>query len=312
MGITEALPRLAAAALLLAVTALGCGAAGRVESAGVQPPVPAGKNQIFGEIQDTLPGLPGRITIGHVGSFDFDPRAVRTLRPDIFRQGQFSVFDVLAHLDRKKEIELDYSFDERLNTHRVNSINGRRNYWYQAYYHGGWVENNVFPMDLFPYKDRMHISLVTQSARRIDEIYDQFKNETRHLARNDGKVIVGEVVIRGPGGRLRFENVEVKAHNLRPDLFQEGVITAIDVIMTLGEQGKLVYTLQWYESIGSAGIVKNYFVDRINDDVTEYRCGFVYEAGSLRFKGRGNHIHLPSDSRVIFAPEYVEFFYICI
>jgi hypothetical protein len=42
--------------------------------------------------------------------------------------------------------------------------------------------------------------------------------------------------------------------------------------------------------------------------VEEMRCGFVYETGALAYRGRGNHIHLPPDSRVIHAPEYPEFF----
>jgi hypothetical protein len=95
-------------------------------------------------------------------------------------------------------------------------------------------------------------------------------------------------------------------------MFQSGVITAIDVVISLAEQGKITYELQWYESIGLAK-VKNYFVQRINNDEGRGRCGFVYEAGSNAFKGfSGNHIHLPSDIRVINSPEYEEWFWICI
>jgi len=146
---------------------------------------------------------------------------------------------------------------------------------------------------------QVEINPATQPA--ANRIFAEI-NDT--LPRQAGKITNERV------GSFEFTPRDVRTP--RPDLFQEDVVTAMDVIMTLGDQGKLVYTLQWYESIGSAGIVKNYFVDRINNDVTEYRCGFVYEAASRRLEGRGNHIHLPADSRVIFAPEYVEFFYICI
>jgi hypothetical protein len=167
-------------------------------------------------------------------------------------------------------------------------------------------------MDLFPYKDRMQVRLITQNKRRVEELHELFREEIKEKRRNRDSVIVGEVIIRGPTTRLSFENVKVTPHNLRNDLFQEDVITAIDVIMSLGDQGLLSYDLQWYETIGDAQIVKNYYVDRINDDRTEMRCGFVYESGALEYRGRGNHIHLPSDSRVIHAPEYVEFFWICV
>ncbi|UCH57022.1 MAG: hypothetical protein JSV18_06705, partial [Candidatus Bathyarchaeota archaeon] len=110
-----------------------------------------------------------------------------------------------------------------------------------------------------------------------------------------------------------FKDVEVTAHDLRNDTFQDGVITAIDVILSLGDEGKLSYGLKWYDSIGTARIVKNYWVESIDEDEAHGRCGFVYESGNLDLKGfAGNHIHLPSDSRVLNSPEYVMYFWICI
>jgi hypothetical protein len=83
--------------------------------------------------------------------------------------------------------------------------------------------------------------------------------------------------------------------------------------MTLGDRGKITYDLQWYESIGRADIVKNYWVETIDEDQGVGRCGFVYEAGAYQYNlFRGNHIHLPSDIRVLNSPEYVEFFWICV
>lgn len=75
-------------------------------------------------------------------------------------------------------------------------------------------------------------------------------------------------------------------------------------------QGEITHKLTWYEKIGQADIL-NYFVDGINNDIAYGTCGFVYEAGSekLRF---GNHIHIPSDYRVLNSPEYEEWFWICL
>ena len=96
-------------------------------------------------------------------------------------------------------------------------------------------------------------------------------------------------------------------------IFQEDVITAIDVIMSLGDQGKITYTLQWYDAISTATYVRNWWVESINDDIAHGTCGFVYEAGSRKYDGfRGNHIHLPSDTRIIYSPEYLEYFWICL
>jgi hypothetical protein len=56
------------------------------------------------------------------------------------------------------------------------------------------------------------------------------------------------------------------AHNLRSDALREGTITAIDVIMSLGDQRENECGLQWCESIGSARPVKSYWVEAINGD----------------------------------------------
>ena len=96
-------------------------------------------------------------------------------------------------------------------------------------------------------------------------------------------------------------------------MFQDGVITAIDAILTLGEKGLITYDLQWYDSIGSANPVRSYWIDGINDDKAYGRCGFVYEGGSKKYSGfRGNHIHIPADTRVVNCPEYEFWFWICL
>ena len=85
------------------------------------------------------------------------------------------------------------------------------------------------------------------------------------------------------------------------------------MILSLADQGKITYELQWYDYIGSASIVRSYWVDAIDEDIALGSCGFVYEAGSKNYRlGAGNHIHLPSDTRVLNSPEYVEFFWICL
>ena len=74
---------------------------------------------------------------------------------------------------------------------------------------------------------------------------------------------------------------------------------------------KIEYELKWYETIAAADPIKNYWVHRINNDEAYDTCGFVYEAGSYEMGGR-NHIHIPSDSKVINSPEYEEWFWICL
>jgi hypothetical protein len=304
---------------LLLSAAVGCAAqkdrdrgTGVLDGEAPASPEELQSNNILGSPNATELSGTGKINIRQVGEFDFQPARIQTVRSDIFRSGYFSIFDILVHLDERGAIDMSYHFDMELNTHVIDTLNGEEHWWYRAYYHMGWGENNAYRMDHFPYKDDMTISIGPVNESYLDEVYDVFRDEVERKNRNDGRIIILEVFIRGPGTRLELKNVEVTSHNLRDDIFQDDVITAIDVIMSLGETGELSYDLKWYENIGSA-VIKQYFVERINNDVSFNRCGFVYEEGSHAFGGfRGNHIHLPSDTRVLNSPEYLSYFWICI
>lgn len=271
------------------------------------------ENRILGEMGDTGVVRAGEALIEGVGTFTFRPEEVQTLRPDIFQDGHISLFDVLVHLHEKGHFQMDYYFDEEMNTYVLNTFNEEEGWWYNAYYDGGWPEKSVFRMDHYPYKDKMFLSFVPVSQDYLDSIYKTYRDEINRKRGNEGKLIVPEVIIEGRKETLNFENVEVRPHGLRNDVLQPEMITAIDVILTLGEAGEISYDLQWYESIGTAEVVKSYWVNRINEDESYDRCGFVYEAGAETFRFfRGNHNHIPSDVRVINSPEYVKYFWICI
>jgi hypothetical protein len=223
------------------------------------------------------------------------------------------MFDILVHLDGQNKIKLEYHFDESMKTHVIDSINGGPNWWYETYYDGGWTENNVFRSDHYPWKHGTVLRFFQVSDLKIEGIYTVWKEEIQRLENNDGIIIIPEVIIRGYSFVKEFSNVTVTPHNLRNDTFQENVITAIDVILSLGDQDEIEYELQWYDSIGTADFVRSYWVDAIDGDRAVETCGFVYEAGSFEYVGfSGNHIHLPSDSRILNSPYYVTYFWICI
>ncbi len=251
-------------------------------------------------------------TIAGIGRINFDPEQVETVRPDLFKDGHFSIFDILVYLDNSGKIEMEYHFDADMDTHIIDSINGTDRLWYYAYYDGGRNENNVFRIDHYPYKSKMSFEFFQASVSHLNNIYETFRREIARLSVNNGSLIIPTVTIRSPRSNLRFDNVHVTAHNLRNDTFQDGVITGIDVIMSLGDRGLITYQLKWYETIGMDE-VKSYWVEGINADIAYARCGYVYEAGDYDFQDRqGNHIHIPSDIRIITSPQYEKWFWICI
>ena len=77
-----------------------------------------------------------------VGTFSFEAGQVQTGRPDIFQPEHFSLFDVLAHLDERGDIRLEYHFDEEMNTHVIDTLDGKSGWWYQAHYSQGWYEQD--------------------------------------------------------------------------------------------------------------------------------------------------------------------------
>ena len=170
-------------------------------------------------------------------------------------------------------------------------------------------------MDHYPYKDKMTIELEITEATVIAAIHEGWKKEVDRTNANGGQIIAPRITIRGPPNEdtLEFSNVTVTAHNLRNDMFQDGVITAVDTIISLADQGKITYDLTWYESIGTTEVVQTYYVEQIDEWQAYGTCGFVYESGSEKYESfQGNHIHIPSDIRIINSPEYVLYYWICL
>jgi len=167
-------------------------------------------------------------------------------------------------------------------------------------------------MDHFPYKPKMFIELYKVHPNHLQKIYNTFTEEVQKIQSNNGSIIIPQVIIITEFNEYNFRNVNVSAHNLRNDTLQNDVITAIDVIMSLGDQGKISYALTWYGTVGAAE-VNSYFIEQINTSQAHGRCGFVYEVGDWDFSGfTGNHIHIPSDIRIITSPQYAKWFWICI
>ncbi len=260
------------------------------------------------------PSEQGTITIEDLGEFTFNPLEIETLRPDIFRPGHFSVFDVVAHLAERGWFTMSYHYNASLNTHVIDELDDRMNWWYRAYYAGGWPEINAFRMDMFPYKDDMTIVLSTQSEQYMGRLYNSFGEEVQRKSINVGRVVIPEVRV----GTTVHNNVPVSAHNVRQDVLQPGTITALDVLLSLADQGRIDrMKLTWYSSIEDADPVDSFWVEQIDDggvysgEASPERGGWVYETGSREFAGfQGSHIHIPADVRVIVSPEYMTWYWL--
>jgi hypothetical protein len=204
-----------------------------------------------------------------------------------------------------------------LDTHVVDSLNGASDWWYEVWYDGGWREISYHRMDYYPVKDKMHIAFNRLGQSELERRYGIWRKEVNRRRANGGDVVIPEVkIVYGEGGEEPqdeieisvFENVVVKPHDLRSDMFVAGTITATDIILSLGDEGKITYEILWYDRIGLVE-VGNYFVECINHHPHSGMCGFVYDLGE-KDEPYGNHIHVMTDIRVLQSPEYAQFFWI--
>ncbi|MBN1192068.1 MAG: hypothetical protein JXA36_00020 [Coriobacteriia bacterium] len=261
-----------------------------------------------------LPSAKGTVEIRGIGKYAFEASAVRTARPDIFAEGHFSLFDVLVHVHEQGQIALEYHYEPLMETHVVDSIDGEPFWWYQAHYSSGWFETSAFRMDHYLWKDGTVLRVEHVSEERLAQLHSSFADEVARRASNGGEVIVPEVVIRDRNSSRTFRDVAVIPHDLRSDVLQPGVVTALDILLSLGERGDLsLLELSWYETINRADPVDSYFIERIDESEAYGRCGYVYEVGADEFSGsRGSHIHIPTDVRIVVSPDYAMWFWLCL
>jgi hypothetical protein len=257
--------------------------------------------------------LPYNVKIGRY-TYNFDTHIYNTTRPDLFQYGSFSVFDVLLYLESIEEINLTYHFNASMDTYMIDSLNGQQDWWYYVHYSGGYErELNAVRMDHYPWKPGTYLELYKEDPTYINHVYSTFEEEVTRLSNNGGNVIIPVVSIYSETFSLEFYNIMVTPHNLRDDTFKIGVITALDIIMTLGDLGYITYQLEWIVRLRGASYVHSYFVDQINSDRSIGRCGFLYDVGDNDFKYPGaNYIFLSSDERILTSPEYLSFFYGCL
>ncbi len=258
------------------------------------------------------PARAGTVAVeGLLGPCPVDPAEVSTLRPDVFAEGYFGVFDAVLQVCRRWGLPVEHHFAPDLGTHVIDGIGGLEDWWYAACYDGGHrCEEPAFRMGTHPYKDHMTIELRRAQPERLDALRTAWRREVARLGKNGGRVVVPQVRIQAADLDLSFSDVCVTPHNLRRDMFRPGVLTVADVMLSLADQGRLSLALRWVERTGAC-LDQSYYFTRFDGVAAIGRAGFTYSAGDRCFlqEGRGgfrdNRIHISADIRAVLSAQYV-------
>ncbi len=269
------------------------------------------------------PSEPGTLEIRGVGRFTFDPSSIATLRPDLFVAGRLSAFDVLAAVAASGAFDLTYAYDESQATFVIETINGLAGWWYDVKLPGGAFERTALRMDAYPIRGGSEIHVYLEDEARLAAIHQGFRDEVAIRASNGGAVVIPIVTIRGPRATVSFENVTVTAHGARRDVFQPGVVTVLDVLLSLGEQGQLSgIDLTWHKSLGELMSVHHYMVDWISLPTMlgepDAACGYMDQSATEAVRAfltphahATTQIHLSPDLEPLVSPGFVEWQWLC-
>ncbi|MEO0249554.1 MAG: carboxypeptidase-like regulatory domain-containing protein [candidate division WOR-3 bacterium] len=286
------------------------------------------------------PPLPGsQVEIaGRVFSFNPADYNITTVRPDIFAPGYFSMFDVILAVAERNGIPLTYHYDESCKTHFITSINGAKDdYWYHFSYDAG--SGNAAELnnrranrwDEALWRPGVWIKVVR--GENVAELKREYQEEIRR-EETYGHIIPSVRISLNPSsyrgnppesGRISvsrdYSNVQVTAHNLRATgypspyskPFQPGVVTSLDILLSLKDQGKLdVVTPVFYTHFAQHYIDSYYVValgfPGIGVAHASGRHGFVYITENGTFDQLPNNaartFHITCDISVLHAPDF--------
>ena len=286
------------------------------------------------------PDTPGSVVKIAGTDYGFDPgeHNIKTIRPDIFADGYYSMFDVILAVADREGIQVNYHYDSLRKTHFITSINGvEDDYWYHFSYDAGSVNSREityrrqYRWDEALWRPGVWIQLVT--GEKLDEIKNESLEEIER-EKNMGNIIPDVMISINPSeyegnpegsGRITvsrtFTDVPVSAHNYRATgynspyskPFQPGIITSMDVLLSLADSGKLTLVTGVFYDHFAGNYIDSYYVVEMGFPVegiahSSGRQGFVYTTGNgtnYRLVNEAdNKFHMTSDISVIHAPDF--------
>ena len=278
-------------------------------------------------------------------AYPFDPSAysIQTVRSDVFAPGYFSLFDTILAVAAEHRSAIEYAYDDAAKTHWITSVDGvPGRYWYRWVFDTGkvdgrpdldWKRNNRWDENLW--RPGATVRLVdNENVAELSRAYHaEIKREKKH-GHVVGNAIVYAILTQyienplEPGRRRvarQHPNLMVTPHDLRATgypspyskPFQPGVVTVLDIALSLRDQGKLDLVLPvFFDYIGGC-YIHAHFVQALGIP----GVGIVHNTGLQGWVCRtqlstvpnslDDHVNdaqpsvkMPLDLQVIHAPDY--------
>ena len=107
----------------------------------------------------------------------------------------------------------------------------------------------------------------------------------------DNRVIIPRVMVQPiDGERMFFNNVEVRPHNLRPDIYKkDAMITLADVFLSMDEQGLIDVEYSYWGKLSTGVDIQHFVVNSINGIVNQARKAYAIDAFEQRNTRDWNH-----------------------
>jgi hypothetical protein len=275
---------------------------------------------------------------GQVYPFDPDQYTITAVRPDVFAPGYYSMFDVILAVAQRYGIAVEFYYDTTHATHfitKLNDVSG--DYWYHFSYDAGGGNGREIQYKRANRWDealwRPGVWIQVVEGEDLEAIKTEYTEEffrerdSAHVIPNV-RFSVNPTDYQGnpPGsGRVTitrdFLNVQVTPHNLRAvgtlspvsKPFQPGVVTSLDIPLSLADQGLLDTAMAVFYTHFAGNYIDSYYLvglgfPGVGMGHSSGRHGFVYvtENGSYNQlpNGADPKLHMTSDINVIHAPDF--------
>ncbi|MDO6620540.1 hypothetical protein AB4140_19715 [Shewanella sp. 10N.286.51.B2] len=107
----------------------------------------------------------------------------------------------------------------------------------------------------------------------------------------DNRATFPRVMVQPVGGeQMVFNDVVVRPHNLRPDIYKKDVmITMADVFMSLHEQGLVEMGFSYWGQISTGANIQHFLVNSVDGVVNQARFAYAIDGYETRYTSDWNH-----------------------